>query len=288
MDSINDNNFLSGEKFQLLCDLCFYDSYYLNQYPNISKHCNKYVLIDKELPDNIIDILEQSTTYFVKTDYLPFFETKILPLIKKQFILITHNSDLSSGLSTTIINHPYLVKWYGQNMISIHNKTTGIPIGLENSQYPGSNYTHLSKFKTTEKKNMLYINFNVNTNKKREEIVNLFKSKNFDINPRLEWKDYIREISTYKYVLSPPGGGEDCHRIWESLYLGCVPIVLKTDVLYPYFNKLPIYFVDNYECITPAHLDEIYNTFHFSDTEMLKLDYWKDDINNMLNNVTNM
>ena len=237
INNISDNNFLSGEKFQLLCDISFYEQSYLTQYPNILEHCNKYILIDKILPDDIIDILEKSTTFFVKTDYIHFFETKILPLINKNFILITHNSDLLSGLSTNIINNKYLVKWYGQNMATLNEKLVGIPIGLENSQWKGFNYNFLKKYKLSEKQNLLYINFNINTNKKREDIINLFKSKNFDINPRLEWNDYIKEMSTYKYVLSPSGCGEDCHRIWESLYLGCIPIVLKTDVLYTYFNN---------------------------------------------------
>ena len=163
-------------------------------------------------------------------------------------------------------------------MATLNEKLVGIPIGLENSQWKGFNYNFLKKYKLSEKQNLLYINFNINTNKKREDIINLFKSKNFDINPRLEWNDYIKEMSTYKYVLSPSGCGEDCHRIWESLYLGCIPIVLKTDVLYTYFNNLPIYFVDNYDSITQNHLDEIYNTFSFSNIEMLTLEYWKNDI----------
>jgi hypothetical protein len=39
------------------------------------------------------------------------------------------------------------------------------------------------------------------------------------------------------YVLSPPGNGIDCHRTWEALFLGSIPIVKKS--FWP-FDKLQI------------------------------------------------
>jgi hypothetical protein len=32
-------------------------------------------------------------------------------------------------------------------------------------------------------------------------------------------------MSDYQFVASPMGNGYDCHRTWEALALGCVPIV---------------------------------------------------------------
>ena len=37
---------------------------------------------------------------------------------------------------------------------------------------------------------------------------------------------YRQLLLRSKYVLSPPGNGPDCHRTWESIYLGAIPIVL--------------------------------------------------------------
>ena len=36
--------------------------------------------------------------------------------------------------------------------------------------------------------------------------------------------------SKYAFVLSPRGRGLDCHRTWEALCLGCIPIVKKSPI----------------------------------------------------------
>jgi hypothetical protein len=38
-------------------------------------------------------------------------------------------------------------------------------------------------------------------------------------------RDYRELVKASKYVLSPPGNGPDCHRTWEAIYLGAIPIV---------------------------------------------------------------
>jgi hypothetical protein len=35
----------------------------------------------------------------------------------------------------------------------------------------------------------------------------------------------LYEKINYAFVASPYGGGPDCHRTWEALILGCIPIV---------------------------------------------------------------
>ena len=41
----------------------------------------------------------------------------------------------------------------------------------------------------------------------------------------------MSELSSYKFALSPEGNGIDCHRTWECLYLGVIPIVKKSVAL---------------------------------------------------------
>jgi hypothetical protein len=41
-------------------------------------------------------------------------------------------------------------------------------------------------------------------------------------------KKFANLMNEYRYVLCPQGNGIDTHRFWESLYRGCVPIVLKS------------------------------------------------------------
>jgi len=64
--------------------------------------------------------------------------------------------------------------------------------------------------------------------------------------PRIEtWKN-MREFA---FVLSPFGNGMDCHRTWEALLCGCIPIV-RTTVFNELFEGLPVLIVEKWEDIT--------------------------------------
>ena len=82
------------------------------------------------------------------------------------------------------------------------------------------------------------------------------------------WKNMIK----YKYVISPHGNGLDCHRTWESLALGCIPII-KTSPLDRMFEGLPVLIVKNWSDIT----QELLNTFEPSgNLDKLRLNYWNE------------
>lgn len=57
----------------------------------------------------------------------------------------------------------------------------------------------------------------------------------------LSWK----RQTEYAFVVSPPGEGLDCHRTWEALCLGCIPI-LKSTSLDPMFDDLPVLIVQSW------------------------------------------
>lgn len=78
----------------------------------------------------------------------------------------------------------------------------------------------------------------------------------------------------YQFVLSPFGGGYDCHRTWEAIALGCVPII-RTSILDPLFEGLPVLIVKSWDDITPELLTE---TFDHRQTNKLYLNYWKEII----------
>ena len=189
---------------------------------------------------------------------------------------MTHNSALTVGKHHKVLNNPYLIKWYGQNMIP-HFKTHGIPLGLQNKAWDGWNYNICVKNLHNVKDNMLYINFSLKTNPRRQEIFNLLNSKGFVDSPKCKWEEYIRQLSTHKFCISPPGAGVDCHRIWEAIYVGCIPIVEKDDILYHHFHDLPILFIDNYDIIDEIFLKKEYlkfkDTSNFS-LNKTKLSYW--------------
>lgn len=56
---------------------------------------------------------------------------------------------------------------------------------------------------------------------------------------------YLREVHRSKFVVSPPGTGEDCHRTWECVLLGAIPIV-SNSTLWPLFSKAPTLVTDDW------------------------------------------
>jgi hypothetical protein len=89
------------------------------------------------------------------------------------------------------------------------------------------------------------------------------------------WKNQ----SKYAFVLSPHGNGLDCHRTWEALILGCIPIVRRSPVDSLY-EDLPVLIVNEWTDITETLLKTTVEQFKnqsFS-YEKLTLPYWMNKI----------
>jgi hypothetical protein len=86
------------------------------------------------------------------------------------------------------------------------------------------------------------------------------------------WKRMI----LHAFVISPHGNGLDCHRTWEALCLGCIPIV-KTSGLDPLFDDLPVWIVQDWTDVTLENMKQIMETFRKRSFkyEKLTLAYWR-------------
>ena len=62
----------------------------------------------------------------------------------------------------------------------------------------------------------------------------------------LSRKKYFNYLRRSLFVISPSGNGPDCHRTWEAIYLGCVPVVLRSSLSEEFTTNLPILAVDHW------------------------------------------
>jgi hypothetical protein len=85
-----------------------------------------------------------------------------------------------------------------------------------------------------------------------------------------------RHMAALQFCASPHGNGLDCHRTWEALCLGCVPIV-KSSPLDPMYQRLPIMIVRDWSEVTPAALQSFAAKVdeRAFDSPLLTLDYWR-------------
>jgi hypothetical protein len=86
-----------------------------------------------------------------------------------------------------------------------------------------------------------------------------------DTNENKNFEGYIKELSTYKFCLSPPGRGVDTHRTWEALMVGTIPIMIST-ALDSLFEKLPVIIVKDWFEINEEYI-QIANTRLVTETE---------------------
>jgi len=85
-----------------------------------------------------------------------------------------------------------------------------------------------------------------------------------------------------QFVLSPLGAGFDCHRTWEALLLGCIPIV-KAAKMNDLFEGLPVVAVNHWQEINPTFLENtaqeiVRKTFNL---EKLSMRYWQSQIKSL-------
>ncbi len=210
------------------------------------------------------------------------------------FVLVSHNSDgkivdYDQQYCANINYIPKnLIKWFGQNVCIKHEKIESIPIGLENSEWfvheqKLDNIIHYSNLNLSYK-NLLYINFNVETNPpQRYEPYNIFNDKKWVTIKRgsngIDFKNYIEDVKTHKFVLCPEGNGTDTHRTWETLYVGSIPVE-KRNINNSFYKDLPICFVDSWTEINEDFLNSEFDRIKSKKWNLEKLDFefWKNKI----------
>lgn len=79
-------------------------------------------------------------------------------------------------------------------------------------------------------------------------------------NQHVDASSYFRILPTYKFVISPEGNGIDCHRHYEALMAGCIPIVEDRDMVRAKYGNCPILYTQDYSELTIDYLERKYET----------------------------
>ena len=82
-------------------------------------------------------------------------------------------------------------------------------------------------------------------------------------------KDYFLALPSYKFILSPEGNGIDCHRHYEALIAGCIPIIERNPLTEEKYKGCPVLWTTDYSEITRPYLEKVYKeminkTYDFS------------------------
>lgn len=273
------------------------------------KSCELY--LTNEINEDLINKINFCKVIYIKTDIIYEF-SKLICNVNNDFILVTGCSDYTIPNDIfpnieeflTFIENKKILKWYVQNSIYKHDKIINLPIGLdyhtlnENTNFwwgpnmsPIEQENQLISIKDSsipfyERECAIYSNchFQMHTKfgyDRRDSMDNvpnnLLRLEGSRITRVETWKNQIN----YSFVLSPHGNGLDCHRTWEALVLGCIPIV-KTSPLDSLYKDLPVLIVSNWNEINEELLKSTIEIFKLTtfNYDKLKLQYWMNLIKN--------
>lgn len=239
-------------------------------------------LSTKEYFGGVIE-LTKPEIIFTSVDWVKELSEALLNT-KENFILITHHSDGSVDSSYRLMaDNPRLVMWYAQNNEYPHHKITPIPIGLEDRWRHNNgivrDFSLLRVTSACRKPRVLY-GFSVTTNESKR-VPALAALRNAKIADEFvgSSRRYRKTLSQYMFVASPPGNGIDCHRTWEAIYLGVIPVVVSRN-FHEQFRDLPVLIVNDWgdlENYDESDLKAIYEELavKLKNCEYIWFDFWK-------------
>lgn len=225
------------------------------------------------------DLLERHRpggAIYVCTDALRDFALRCLPLLTSPFTLVSGDSDVPVDESLLaddgirrLLDSGWLSAWYAQNLATRHPKLHALPIGLDyHTMWERPGFWGLTPVSAIAQENAL-----INTWSASPEFPQRYlaaycnwhfamqrgdRQACFDAIDRqacfFEPSAVPRQSAWSRqaecmFVVSPEGAGMDCHRTWEALLLGCIPI-LKRSPLTELFDRLPAMIVDDWREVT--------------------------------------
>ena len=259
-------------------------------------------------PNAILHVCPQALPTFVNK-VLPFIQVPFKLLTNNSDSTIPDDYQSESDI---LLNNPLLITWFAQNCSGTHPKLVKVPIGLDyHSMRPHpserkrmaweSKQNHawgIKKHPTEQEWDLMTLR---NSSKPYfERQMKAYANFQFTMWTRygkVDRKDAIEKIPKdlvfyqpykatryvcwknmvqYAFVVSPHGNGLDCHRTWEALALGCIPIV-KTSGLDPLFDDLPVWIVQDWTEVTRENMNKKLSEFNVREFnyEKLTLAYWR-------------
>jgi len=275
------------------------------EYFSLTPHSSVKQLINYENLNKIKNI--KNPSIYICSSAIPHFINAMLPLIDFSFILVSGDCDetipyeiLSNNILLKLLNDNRVIRWFCQNMTLDHDKITRTPIGLD--YHTLTQRPLWGPISTCQEQEKMLIMVKEKSVPFWNRNVKCYANYHFSMNTKLGYdrKDAFQKINKelvyyeekqvtrlitwnkqkdYAFVICPHGGGLDCHRNWEALCLGCIPIV-KTSKIDKLYENLPVLIINDWDIIDKNLLNSTISEFknkhdngkfHYN---KLTLNYW--------------
>ncbi len=204
----------------------------------------------------------------------PFFRT-VAAFPGTGYEVVVGMSDDTFGDREAALIPGNVERVFAMNVDTRHPKVATYPLGRD---FMGR--AHFGIRPKREKRRMAYSNFSLSTHPDRGRVLELLRDKPFVDTVRIwgygEYNGYpmtnqafLEALNDYAFCVCPRGAGYDTYRLWDSLHLGVIPIVVREAVFHDLLAGLPVLFLDALEQfadLTEPYLEKVRS-------EMLRTEY---------------
>lgn len=187
--------------------------------------------------------------------------------VRKQVVVMSHSDHLTRPLHSRTLRLLGVTRVFATNLIPYRDFASPLPLGL----CEPSKESHLhrvfgdpSHLLAADRaadpperfRGRLYANFSVRNNPRvRQEALNVVATLPRPWSVTVDHPDptplgrvqYLRKCREFDLILCPEGNGIDTHRLWETLYMGGTPVVLRNPAINELTKHLPVLSLESWQ-----------------------------------------
>jgi hypothetical protein len=193
--------------------------------------------------------------------------------LKGKNLIVGHSDLVCSKTNLALAKLKGIKKVWGINTPQRGHFSKPIPLGLTNNSGESELHALFGNDALMEIANeepfqqkfsgLVYANFTIKNNnyerlrilREVEKNILTFHNPEFSRAGRIK---YLKMLRKSNFVLCPEGNGIDTHRIWETLYMGGIPVILNNAMLTNLVEDLPVLIVKDWRELNDMRRVEFY------------------------------
>lgn len=151
-------------------------------------------------------------------------------------------------------------RWFSNNVTAHNRRVTAVPLGIRTSPDGEVLLRAAIDSGRLQQRNLVYMNFMRHIPRRvnpRAGLYDMFQPKPWVTTEggldHVPMQRFCEQMLSHPFILSPPGAGPDCHRHWEAILLGAIPIVLRSEAT-RLLDDLPCLQVNGWDEVTEERL----------------------------------
>jgi hypothetical protein len=196
--------------------------------------------------------------------------------VRGKHLVVGHSDRLTTPLQQRLLRSYGVTSLIGTNVTPVANFSASVPLGLTNDCDDTPLHRILGDTRLLEQasqhtdwpgqyRGTVFGSFNPDTAPQyRRQLAGIFSGRNdfFWADPEYTAKgrvQFLASLRKHTFVLCPRGNGMDTHRLWETLYMGGLPVVRTGEFVPSLIENLPVLAVQSWQdLVDPSRRRDLY------------------------------